>query len=624
MTRLTKRMRPLDSRRPGRANVRRAIGKAGTVVREAGAWRRWVAMVSGARPEEAGAALSLFALNFLVITSYMIVKPVRNSLFLDHLGAANLPWAYIGTALFVGVAVWLYFRLLDRLGRTQVIATTWCLLGTGMIAFWYGFAAQGVVASALFYFFSAVYSVMGVTQFWSFCSEVLDARQARRMYGFIGAGAIAGGLMGSLITGILAERLGTEQLLFVAAALCFVCAVLGATLSVVLDRPSPDRRTEAVEADTNEKEGFEDAKGGLGLLLTDRYLLRIVGIIFSLQMISTLVDFSFSQIAEAAYPLKDARTAFFGKFFVCLNTTSLLVQLVVTRWVHRNLGLGPALAAMPLATLVTGTAFALFPAFLAGCLLKLANGALDYSIDRASRELLYLPTSREVKYKVKAFVDMFCFRFFRCLAGLLILAVGWASRDPLPWLGFSIVVVAAGWLGIARSARSEYLGRIRETLLAARATPAPAGAPLPVAGIPTLSEAEGRIELGWELSRQVHSLEVAIASPEAWSEARTWALDRSRNRILDLLGRLSPGPDVELCRGALSGSETRPLALELLDGVAGDALGRLGRLTVRVLDPDQTPDERLACARLALDQLGELPARERPRLVWPASLAVAP
>lgn len=574
--------------------------------------------LTGAREGELGLVLKLFLYNLLLITSYLIVKPVRNSLFLDHLGAENLPWAYIGTAVFVGAAVWAYFRLVDRFERTTVVVTTWCALAAGLVSFWFLLGLDPLVGSALFYFFSAVYSVTGVTQFWTFCAEVLDSRQAKRVYGFVGAGGILGGLVGGVLTRSLVHVIGTEQLLFVSAAFCLVCAALGgslcATTPTLCDRldasaPAPEAKAPAED---------EPAVGwaeGLRALAADRYMLMVGAVILSMQLVTTLVDYGFSHVVADAFASKDAKTAFFGTFFICLNTSSLAFQLLFTSRIQGSLGVSAALSFLPGVTLATSLSFFLWPVFLAGCVMKLTCGALDYSIDRASRELLWLPVAPATKRKAKAFVDMFLFRLFRCLAGVLILLFT-ASGLGVHLLGLAIAGVCLAWISIAFGGRPEYVRQVRARLAEALGQPlhevSAAAAVDP--SDPTLGE------LRWELERLLSALAEVGAHDGDWEGVAHHRLRHSRGRILDLFARLYGAEDIALARQALDDPARRPLAIELLDGVA-DA--RYGRVLVRVLDPERELADRLAQGRALARRLGRPVPRPRARLVWPASMARA-
>ena len=50
-----------------------------------------------------------------------------------------------------------------------------------------------------FYLFGQILGVLLISQFWTLANDVYDARQAKRLFGFIGAGASLGGAAGAAI-----------------------------------------------------------------------------------------------------------------------------------------------------------------------------------------------------------------------------------------------------------------------------------------------------------------------------------------------------------------------------------------------------------------------------------------
>ena len=97
--------------------------------------QRKIRTLIGIRPGEWQRVGLMFAYFFLVITSYYVIKPVRNSLFIERLGADNLPYVYIATALFVGVIISYYSRFADRIGRQALVLGTFAFLASSLLFF---------------------------------------------------------------------------------------------------------------------------------------------------------------------------------------------------------------------------------------------------------------------------------------------------------------------------------------------------------------------------------------------------------------------------------------------------------------------------------------------------------
>jgi AAA family ATP:ADP antiporter len=207
------------------------------------------------------------------------------------------------------------------------------------------------------------------------------------------------------------------------------------------------------------------------LVLRSRYLLAIVAIVGLYEVTSTVLDFQFS--ATISHYLEGpAIGAHLSKVFLITNITSMGVQLFLTSWVMRRFGEGVALTILPTAIVVASLGFLALPLLWMGSLLNPVDGGFAYSVNQSAREALYVPTSRDEKYKAKAFIDMFVQRFAKALAvgvSLTIAAIfshevaGEVVLDfqGLRWLSVVTVGVVAVWLMAVR-----YAGRRFEELTA--------------------------------------------------------------------------------------------------------------------------------------------------------------
>ena len=159
------------------------------------------------------------------------------------------------------------------------------------------------------------------------------------------------------------------------------------------------------------------------------------------------------------------------------------MQLVLTPRIHRSLGVGFALRIMPLGLVGGCIALLLTGSLLPGALLiavagmKLGEGALRYSLDQGTRELLFVPVPEESRARVKAFIDVFVQRLARALAAVLLLTVtfGWISPLGATWLSLGLLGV---WLLLTVSVRRQYVASFREGLLARRIDPGGAAGPV--------------------------------------------------------------------------------------------------------------------------------------------------
>jgi len=150
----------------------------------------------------------------------------------------------------------------------------------------------------------------------------------------------------------------------------------------------------------------------------------------------------------------------FSRVFAITNWASMFVQLFLTSLVMTKLGLTTALMVLPLALLSGSVAFLTFPVLWVGSLLNTSDNAFSYSINQSAKEVLYVPTTREQKYRAKAFIDMFVQRFAKSVAVVVSLVVStlFAEFESVRWLAIINASVVIMWLIAAR-----YAGRAFHT-----------------------------------------------------------------------------------------------------------------------------------------------------------------
>ena len=196
-----------------------------------GGWRRLASRLGiDMRPGEGGPALLLFSCFFLFTTFQYTTKAVRQSAYIDGLGAANLPWVYLTVALCSYPLLRIYSALADRLKQHQLIAATSGLIASSMVIFWWLFQYSWSWIPFVLYVWISIVYVMNFSQFWSFSNHLFDPRQAKRLFGFIGAGGLLGGVAGGQVAKFVSQWVDTRTNFLVAGAI-LLCA--GALILVV-------------------------------------------------------------------------------------------------------------------------------------------------------------------------------------------------------------------------------------------------------------------------------------------------------------------------------------------------------------------------------------------------------
>ena len=161
------------------------------------------------REGEAATALLMFLYSFLAMTSYNIVRPITRSEFISSLGADNLPYAQFTMGLLIGVIMQVYTKGMRVVPRRWIIPVTQAGMAGLLVLFWFLFTTIGAdwVAVA-FYLLALILGILLTSQFWTLANDVYDPRQAKRIFGFIGAGSSLGGATGAALTAWLVQSVG--------------------------------------------------------------------------------------------------------------------------------------------------------------------------------------------------------------------------------------------------------------------------------------------------------------------------------------------------------------------------------------------------------------------------------
>jgi len=422
------------------------------------------------RPGEGRKVLLTFLYFFLVITAYYVIKPVSRSLILGALGSRFVPYVDLACAIVMGPVVTLFARLVDRMPKPRLVSCSFGAVGTVLLAFWLLMHWRFRWVAAAFAVWVSIFSVLVVTLFWLVANDLYHPREAKRLFGFIGSGGILGGIVGSSIAAVGAQVIGTEHLLLLSAGLILVCWCVVQQLW----RFAP-AHTGPAAAPAADRPGtfLSNPQGFFRTLTQSRYLLLLVAMVGLSKVVATLVYYQFNPFIEHAFPAQDAKTTFNGLFFGGLNVAAFVIQFFFTSLIFRRWGLSWALWMLPLGLLAGNVTLLLIPSFWVAAMTELYDGSLNYSLHQTSKEVLYLPIDRSIRYKVKPFIDMVVFRFGKGFAAVLGIVLLDVLHLPARCLGFLAVPLIIAWLIVAAGLRRDYVATIRMMLQARAAARTP-------------------------------------------------------------------------------------------------------------------------------------------------------
>ena len=405
---------------------------------------------------------------FLVISTFWILKPIKKTVFIaqfDESGVLLLTWhlsasqaeliAKILNMVVAFGAVVLFTWFARRFRRQTLIHIFSVFFILCFAAFSLIMTRPSDLATWSFYLLGDLFSTLMVATFFAFLNDSVTPDSAKRLYGLIGLGGVLGGAVGSTALRAWIDSLTISEWMWVTLGIAVVIVAVAFAAGRLVDRDPPERRTAL--AATGAVRSANPALEGAKLVVRSPYLLSIVAIVGLYEIVSTVLDFQFTETVSH-YLDGDAIGRRFSTMYAVTNWTSLLVQLFLTSFVMTRFGLTTALLVLPVAMLAGSAAFLVLPVLWVGSFLNTIDNGFSYSINQSAKEALYVPATRDEKYKAKAFIDMFVQRFAKALAvGVnLTVAAAFAEFSGIRWLGVFTMAIIVVWIAAARYAGGRF------------------------------------------------------------------------------------------------------------------------------------------------------------------------
>ncbi len=416
---------------------------------ESSALKKTLTRLVDVRREELGRVLPLTAAFALFMASLYVLKPARDALFLDRFGVRQLPYALLLAALVGGAVAGINARIARSVRLRRMILGVFLVLMAHLLIFRAILLQKWPWTIYAFYVWVNLYGLMAASLLWLLANSVFNPREARRLFGLIGTGSIAGAILGGLFTRQVVGAIGTENLLLVCAGLLGACLLL---VRYVRPGEGVSRRE-------------EEAPEGVLASIARSDLLRLLGVVAGLVAIVTAVaDFQYKDVANRAFPSKDAKTAFFGEFFACLNAFVFLFQLLLTPRILRTLGVGAALLFLPLSLALGSLSVLFIPGLWGGILVKVGDVGFRHSIHKSATEILFLPVPPGVKQRTKMFIDATVDNLATGLAALLVLLLTGPFGVAYGRLSLLSLGVIAIWFILTFRVRRAYVDAFRKAI----------------------------------------------------------------------------------------------------------------------------------------------------------------
>ncbi|KKR96152.1 MAG: hypothetical protein UU47_C0018G0012 [candidate division TM6 bacterium GW2011_GWE2_41_16] len=379
--------------------------------------------------EELKKFLKLGLIFATIIGTYWTLRVLKKAVFYKLVGAVYIPWAKTASIIILIPLLFFYSKLLNKYPREKMFYILSIAYGTlflvfsGLLLFtqstpaivaartgWAYFGTQAVGYG--WYVLTETFGSLVVALFWAISTDITSPDSAKKGFYLVTALAQFGGvfLPGFLSRLPLMLGLGTDAIvLFIAALLCFTLLLSMRWFFT----STPKNLLESFHGSNEKQVENEQEPGfleGLKLLLSNKYLLGIFAVVSIYEIIVTIFDFNFDLLANATYSGAEL-TAYLGTYGSYVNIVALACLLGGVSNVTRWLGVSVAILMMPV---IIGFAFF---GFISMSSLKflfwlmVGSKAINYALNGPAMKQLYIPTSKDARFKAQSWIEAFGSRF---------------------------------------------------------------------------------------------------------------------------------------------------------------------------------------------------------------------
>jgi AAA family ATP:ADP antiporter len=404
---------------------------------------------SDVRAGEGLRAVGMLASLLLLMIAYYVLKTVREPLILGSGGAEVKSYAAGLQAVLLIAFVPAYAWLTRRVGRRGLIIGLVGFFFVNLQLFYVAVRLGSRFVGVAFFVWVGIFSLSVIAQFWSLANDLYSQEQGERLFPIIAFGATLGSPLGARIAGALFARQVAPHTMMQLAAVLLV-----AHGAITLALAAPRKRSWASPAERP----LPGGPGAFHLVWRSKYLRLVAALLVVLNIVNTVGEYVLSKhvVSAAAEAVASGHAVskaafiggFYGGFFFWVNVSAALLQALAVSRLVKYLGVRGVLLFLPVvalgvyATMAAGAGFALVR------WLKTAENAGDYSVMNTGRAMLWLPTTRQEKYRAKQAIDTFFVRFGDVLATALVAGAAFLRLAPSTLAALNGLLVAV-WITIA-------------------------------------------------------------------------------------------------------------------------------------------------------------------------------
>jgi len=427
---------------------------------------RFLRLFGDVRQGEGITVLLLLSNLLVMLAGYYLCKSAREPLILAS-GAEMKSYTAAGQAVLLMGFVPLYSWFASRVNRIKLLLGVSLFFMANLQLFWLAGRMNLPYIGIAFFIWVGIFNNAVIAQFWSYGNDLFDKPTGERLFPVIAIGATLGSPLGAKFAEVL-FRGGASPYTLMQYAVVALLISMGLYWTV-------ERRVEKHGAVAEKP--LTGGRNGFALILESKYLRDICLLLLVLNLVNTTGEYVLSRSVvqhadtlAAADPAFDKAAyigAFYASYLFWVGIIAVIIQAFVASRLVKFFGMAGALFALPLVALGAYGVVALGAGLAVVRVAKTAENATDYSIMNVARQMLWLPTSREEKYKAKQAADTFIVRFGDVMSAILV----WIGTAQLSMgqRGFAManLLLIAVWIALGFILLREYRHRTASKAAAA-------------------------------------------------------------------------------------------------------------------------------------------------------------
>jgi ATP:ADP antiporter, AAA family len=417
--------------------------------------------------QERRAVLLAFACNFMLLASYYILRPVRDTVA-TVFGTDQLQLLFTGTFIGSLIASPIYAWLTAHVRLNRLLPGVFWFWVANVLLFQvlFNVAPDSRWIGGAYYVWFSVVNLFMISAFWTLMSDLFCASQATRLFALIAAGGSLGAIAGPLLVRVVVHATGLGGLLLIAAA--GFLGVIALVHLLMREKENLRLNTEGGQPTTLDHDLAGGALDGFWALLRSAYSRRQAVFLLLMTWVNTVAYFMQTDLIARAFSGVADRAVAIADISLVVNILAAIILLFgMGRFVHR-FGVTAGLILNPVIMVLAFIAVALSPSLLMIQALQVIRQVSQYAIARPSREICFTVVSQTDRYKTKNVIDTVVYRFGD-------LTSAW-MQTGLRAVGLRIVGSAVAGIGISLiwGMGALLLGKRYEILRAAQEASPPA------------------------------------------------------------------------------------------------------------------------------------------------------